>query len=81
MGTRANAVRRIQNASYQPATAAALLRMLCVQDKTIMGQRPALIAWLTENPPNRELRISLRRNGYGLLMDQIYGAPRLRPSA
>jgi hypothetical protein len=81
MGTRANAARRILDTSYQPVTAAELLRMLGVHEKPVMGQKPALVAWLTEHPPNRELRISLRRNGYGLLIDNIYGRARLRPTA
>jgi CRP/FNR family transcriptional regulator, cyclic AMP receptor protein len=75
----ATADRPIELRSPQPETAVALLRVLGIQDASIEQQKPLLGAWLTANPPGTELRISLRRNGYGSVLDDIVGRP--RPSA
>jgi CRP-like cAMP-binding protein len=75
----AKADRPVQLRSYQPETTVALLRMLGVHDASVEQQKPLLRTWLTANPPSRELRISLRRNGYGFALDEIFG--RLQPRA
>jgi CRP/FNR family cyclic AMP-dependent transcriptional regulator len=69
----------IQLGSHQPKTAVALLRMLGIQQASIEQQKPLLGRWLTANQPSTELRISLRRSGYGFVLDDIFG--RLRPGA
>jgi hypothetical protein len=80
MGSASDA-RGIPNGTRQPATASALLRILGIENTPVARQKPALHAWLIENPPTRELDISLRRNGYGMVIDEIYGPHRLRPTA
>jgi hypothetical protein len=67
-----------QRSSSQPNTASALLRMLRIHNVSVEQQKPALRAWLIDNPPNPALRISLRSNGYGPLIDDLFGCPRLR---
>jgi hypothetical protein len=52
----------------QPATVPALLRLLGIPDVPVLRHHDALAAWLEHNTPSRELRISLRANGYGLLL-------------
>ena len=59
--------------SQQPDTAAALLRMLGVQGASVGRQKSPLRAWLATHSPSPALRISLRRNGYGVLLDERYG--------
>jgi hypothetical protein len=65
----------IQLRSSQPETAVALLRMLGIQHASIEQQKPLLRTWLTANLPSPGLRISLRRNGYGFVLNSIYGRP------
>ena len=81
MGSSVTYTRRIVPTSRPPATASALNRMLGIEGLSIYRQKPVLHDWLIENPPSPELRISLRRNGYGLILDEVYGRRRLRPSA
>jgi hypothetical protein len=64
--------------SRQPDTAAALLRMLGIQDVPVGRQKFVLRAWLAANIPTPALRISLRRNGYGVLLDERYGRAPIR---
>ena len=68
--------RPTQPGSQQPKTAVALLRMLGVLHGSIQQQKPLLRQWLTANQPSKELRISLRRSGYGFVLDDIFGRPR-----
>jgi hypothetical protein len=65
----------IQLRSHQPETAVALLRMLGIQHAPVEQQKPLLRTWLTANPPSAGLRISLRRNGYGFVLDDVFGRP------
>ena len=74
----AKADRPLRLRSHQPETAVALLRMLGIHDASVEHQKPLLRTWLTANPPSRELRISLRRNGYGFVLDDIFGGPQPR---
>jgi len=64
----AQADRTVRLRSQHPQSAVALLRMLGIHDASVGQQKPLLRTWLTANPPSRELRISLRRNGYGSLL-------------
>lgn len=52
----------------QPTTLPALLRLLGLQHASAYQHRPALTRWLEQNTPGPELRVSLRANGYGLLL-------------
>jgi hypothetical protein len=60
----------------QPHTVAALLRQLGLHNASARSEATALRAWVEENDPNRALRISIRRNGYGFVLDQRFGRPR-----
>lgn len=51
-----------------PATLSALLRTLHMDHSSVSQQTPVLRTWLSEHPPNQELRCSLRSNGYGRLL-------------
>jgi len=64
-----------QGAPGEPATVSALLRLLHIHDKSVAAQRAALGRWLIEHPPSKALRISLRSNGYGILL-RDFGAER-----
>jgi CRP/FNR family transcriptional regulator, cyclic AMP receptor protein len=72
----AQADQTVQLRSHHPQSAVALLRMLGVHDVPFGQQKPLLRMWLAANPPSRELRISLRRNGYGSLLERICGCGR-----
>lgn len=52
----------------QPTTVPALLRLLGVPDVPVQFHQAILANWLEHNSPGLELRISLRANGYGLLL-------------
>jgi hypothetical protein len=52
----------------QPRTLPVLLRKLGVEHCAVEKQKVALRAWLAKNPPRLPLRLSLRSNGYGLLL-------------
>ena len=78
MASSAKADRIMQLRSHRPETAVALLRMLGIHDASVEQQKPLLRTWLTANPPSRELRISLQRNGYGFVLDDIFGRPQPR---
>ena len=75
MTSSATADEPIQLHSHQPEAVVALLRALGIQYASIEQQKPLLRAWLTVNLPSAQLRISLRRNGYGLVLDEIFGRP------
>jgi hypothetical protein len=55
----------------QPATTCTLLRELGMSDASVEKQRVALGTWLMIHEAARPLRISLRENGYGLLLKEI----------
>jgi CRP/FNR family transcriptional regulator, cyclic AMP receptor protein len=74
----AKADRPVRLRSHQPDTAVALLRMLGIHAACVEQQKPLLRTWLNANPPSRELRISLRRNGYGFVLDDMFGGPQPR---
>ncbi len=66
----------------QPQTVARLLRELGVRNASAVEEADALRAWVHENRPNQALRISIRRNGYGVVLDQRFGratSANLRP--
>jgi hypothetical protein len=75
MTSSANADWPIQLRSHQPETTVALLRMLGIEHAPIEQQKPLVRMWLTANRPSTELRISLRRNGYGSVLDDVFGRP------
>lgn len=51
-----------------PATLPALLRMLGVDREPLARQMQAVRAWLSDNITSPELDMSLRCNGYGLIL-------------
>jgi hypothetical protein len=53
----------------QPTTLPALLRALDVDGAPVTRQKVAIRAWLDRNRANPALRLSLRRNGFGLLLN------------
>ena len=55
-------------AATYPTTAAGLLRLLGIEHEPVLQQRVALAEWLECNTPTAELQLSLRANGYGLLL-------------
>jgi hypothetical protein len=54
-----------------PATLARLLRELHAERQSALKQQDVLRHWLDDHDPNKSLRISLRANGYGLLLNEI----------
>jgi hypothetical protein len=54
----------------QPATVSTLLRELGMSHACVEKQRVALGTWLMIHKAARPLRISLRENGYGLLLKE-----------
>ncbi len=59
-----------------PATVCALLRELDMSHACAAQQKVALGTWLAIHEPPRQLRISLRENGYGLLLREADGRRR-----
>lgn len=66
--------------STEPVTASALLRELGMSHACAAKQKAALGTWMMIHEAQRPLRISLLRNGYGLLLKEI-DAKRARPGA
>ena len=64
----------------QPATASTLLRELGMSHACVEKQKAALGTWLMIHEAPRPLRISLRENGYGLLLKQT-DEKRARPGS
>lgn len=60
---------------HGPSTMPALMRMLGISSESARHQHEALKRWLSSNTPHPVLRISLRQNGYGLLLDALSGRP------
>ncbi len=56
--------------STQPETVSALLRELGMSNSCVLKQKVALGTWLMIHEAPKHLRISLRENGYGLLLRQ-----------
>ncbi|MDT5348395.1 MAG: hypothetical protein QOH91_1682 [Mycobacterium sp.] len=54
--------------SGQPRTTAGLLRQLGIQHGSAHQHRVAIAEWLQRNTASAELKLSLRANGYGLLL-------------
>jgi len=52
----------------QPATVSTLLRELGMSHACVEKQKVALETWLMIHRARRPLRISMRENGYGLLL-------------
>lgn len=67
--------RTVQLPPHHPQSTAELLRMLGINDVSGAQQKQLLRTWFAANPPSSELRISLRRNGYGSVLKQICGRP------
>jgi hypothetical protein len=59
--------------STQPHTMSALLRTLHINDMSVDKQKVVLREWLHDHTPDPDLRLSMRRNGYGLLLDERFG--------
>ena len=57
----------------QPQTVARLLRELGLRNASATEEANALRAWLRENRPSPALRISIRRNGYALVLGTRFG--------
>jgi hypothetical protein len=56
----------------QPETVAELLRQLGLRNASALQEADALRAWVRDNVPNQALRVSIRRNGYGFLLDRRF---------
>ena len=55
----------------QPETVVTLLRQLGVQNASGVQEADALRDWVRANDPNMALQVSLRRNGYGSILDRV----------
>ena len=75
MGAQTERSANAQQGPAQPETVAALLRQLHVDKASAMREVDALRAWLRDKMPNTALRVSILRNGYGILLDQQFGRP------
>ena len=64
----------------EPVTVSALLRELGMSHACAEKQKAALGTWMMIHEAQRPLRISLLRNGYGLLLKEI-DAKRAGPGA
>ena len=61
------------SSSTQPHTAPELLRELHINDVSVDKQKDVLREWLRDHRPEQPLWLSLRRNGYGILLDERFG--------
>jgi hypothetical protein len=61
--------------SAQPETVATLLRQLGMHNASGVQQADALRDWVRANVPNTALQVSMRRNGYGFVLDRRFGRP------
>lgn len=55
----------------QPDTVSTLLRELGMSHACVEKTKAALETWLTSHEPGRPLRLSLRENGYGSLLQVV----------
>lgn len=62
--------------SARPETVAKLLRQLGLRNASALQEADALRAWVRDNVPNQALRVSIRRNGYGFILNQQFGRPK-----
>lgn len=62
-----------------PETLARLLRDLHAERQSALKQQDVLRHWLDDHDPTKPLRISLRANGYGLLLNEV-DAARAQPN-
>ncbi len=60
----------VDTGTTQPTSMLPLLRELGVDHSSVEKQIPLLRDWLAHHPPNPMLRVSLRCNGYGLLLKE-----------
>jgi hypothetical protein len=70
--------------SAQPETVPTLMRQLGVHNASAVQEAGVLRDWVRDNVPNKALRVTMRRNGYGFLLDRGFGRPSRRsnrPSA
>ena len=65
--------KQTEESSVQPETVAKLLRQLGLRNASAAQEADALRAWVRDNVPNQALRVSIRRNGYGFLLDRNFG--------
>ena len=63
----------VDSMSTQPHTAPALLRELHIDHVSVDKQKDVLRDWLRYHKPDHSLWMSLRSNGYGLLLDERFG--------
>jgi hypothetical protein len=56
----------------QPETVAELLLQLGLRNASALQEADALRAWVRDNVANQVLRVSIRRNGYGFLLDRRF---------
>lgn len=54
-----------------PRTLPQLLRHLGVADEPVTRQQVVIASWLAEHRPTAQLRLSIRMNGYGLLLGPV----------
>jgi hypothetical protein len=59
--------------SAHPETVAKLVRPVGLRNASAVQQADALRAWVRDNVPNPGLRVSIRRNGYGFVLDRSLG--------
>jgi hypothetical protein len=64
---------RTEATSTQPATVVTLLREFGVRIASGVEVADVLRIWVRDNVPNRALRVTIRRNGYGFVLDQRFG--------
>lgn len=57
-------------AGDSPNTVPSLLRELHAEQQPVHRQQDLLRHWLDDHDPSKPLRISLRANGYGLLLNE-----------
>jgi hypothetical protein len=46
---------------------------LGLHNVSALREADALQAWVRDNVPNQALRVSIRRNGYGFVLDRTFG--------
>jgi hypothetical protein len=63
--------RPVNSGDDSPATLPNLLRVLHAEARSVHQQQDLLKHWLDDHDPSKSLRISLRANGFGLLLNQM----------
>ena len=72
---------RTEAGTAQPETVVTLLRQLGVHDASGAQIADILRAWVHDNVPNHALRVSIRGNGYGTVLDRRFGRQPRRGAA